>query len=415
MKTIQIRCTGSRTLPIEALEEMQGGLKDLSKENYEKLKKEILDTGFAFPVYVWKSKDGRERIVGGHQRHRVLKTLQTLGYEIPPVPVIDIEANDEQEAKRRILQDASSYGTVNSDGLEEFLHNANFSLEFAADSFRLPDVNLDRLFEGSAEFGTQGLTDPDDIPEVKETRAKLGDIWVLGNHRLMCGDSTSADAVEKLMNGESADLVFTDPPYRMEVEGGSNQMVGKAARKLGEAIKHLCDFDPQLFLNAIPTVFKSGVMNAYIFCNKDLVPDYLFWAIEAGFSFNILFWKKPNAIPLGGSHRPDVEYLLLFRKSGTWNNGLQDVSYSKCLEFGRETRKDHPTVKPVDLIYNEVQISSKPGGNVVDFFGGSGSTLIACEKASRKCLMMELDPKYCSVIIARWEAFTGESAKLVSG
>ena len=221
------------------------------------------------------------------------------------------------------------------------------------------------------------------------------------------------------MDGQKADMVFTDPPYRMETEGGLNQTVGKAARKLGEAIKHLCDFDPQAFLNTIPTVFDKNIMNAYIFCNKDLVPDYLNFALESGYSFNILFWKKPNAIPLGGSHRPDVEYLLLFRKSAQWNNGIDGVNYSKCLEYGRVSDKEktggHPTPKPVELIDNEILISSKNDSIVVDFFGGSGSTMISCEKNNRKCFMMELDPHYCDVIVARWEKFTGKKAELLNG
>jgi DNA modification methylase len=261
---------------------------------------------------------------------------------------------------------------------------------------------------------TDGLTDEDAVPEVPiEPTTKLGDIYQLGNHRLMCGDSTSIDAVEKLMDGDVAELVFTDPPYRMEVEGGSNQFVGKAAAKLGEMIKHLCEFDPVAFLNTLPTVFKKNTLNAYIFCNKDLVPDYLKWAVESGYAFNILFWKKPNAIPLGGQHRPDVEYLLLFRKSAVWNNGLKDVNYSKCLEHGRDIGKDHPTKKPVELIENQIKISSTSNSIVLDFFGGSGSTLIACEKTGRLGRAMELDPKYCDVIIKRWEDFTGQKAVLL--
>jgi DNA modification methylase len=259
----------------------------------------------------------------------------------------------------------------------------------------------------------EGLTDEDAIPDVPdEPKTKLGDIYILGNHRLMCGDSTSITDVERLMGKDEAELVFTDPPYRMQVEGGINQIVGQAARKLGEMIKHLCEFDPIAFLNTLPTVFKKNTLNAYIFCNKDLVPDYLQWAVESGYSFNILFWKKPNAIPLGGSHRPDVEYLLLFRKSAIWNNGLKDVNYSKCLEHGRDLGKDHPTKKPVELIENQLKISSTPNSVVLDFFGGSGSTMIAAEKIGRYARLMELDPKYCDVIVKRWEDFTGKQAIL---
>ena len=115
-------------------------------------------------------------------------------------------------------------------------------------------------------------------------------------------------------------------------------------------------------------------------------------------------------MPLGGQHRPDLEYLLFFRKGAIWNNGLEGVSYSKCLEFGRDHSTSHPTMKPLELIGNELKISSIENSNVVDLFGGSGSTLIACEQLNRNCYMMELDPKYIDVIIKRWEKFTGQKA-----
>jgi DNA modification methylase len=199
----------------------------------------------------------------------------------------------------------------------------------------------------------------------------------------------------------------------MEAEGGSNQPIGRAAAKLGEAIKHLCDFDPIAFLNTLPTVFDKNKLNCYIFCNKDLVPDYLKWAVDAGYNFNILFWKKPNAIPLGGQHRPDVEYLLFFRKSAIWNNAVPNVNYSKSLEYNRESGL-HPTMKPVSMIENQLLISSNNNSIVMDFFGGSGSTLIACEKQNRQARLMELDPKYCDVIVKRWEDFTGKKAELLT-
>jgi DNA modification methylase len=153
-------------------------------------------------------------------------------------------------------------------------------------------------------------------------------------------------------------------------------------------------------------------MNAYVFCNKELLPQYLDWAVANKYSYNVLVWKKPGAIPIGGSHYPDIEYLLLFRKNAIWNGGLNGVSYSRCLEYNRETGL-HPTMKPIKLITNELLISSNEGSNVLDLFGGSGSTVIACEQINRKCFIVELSPKYCDVIIQRWENFTGKKAKLV--
>jgi site-specific DNA-methyltransferase (adenine-specific) len=253
----------------------------------------------------------------------------------------------------------------------------------------------------------------DEVPEEVISRASLGDVWQLGKHRVICGDSTDSALMEKLMQGQKADLVFTDPPYRMEAEGGSDQWVGRQAAKVGEAIKDIVDFEPAAFLETLPSYF-AGKMNAYIFCNKDLVPDYLNWAISKGYAFNILFWKKPNALPLGSQHRPDTEYIIFIRKNAIWNNGLNGVSYSKSLEFGRDNSEKHPTMKPLGLISNELLISSNKGSLVIDPFLGSGSTLIAAEQTDRICYGFELEPKYLDIILQRWENLTGQKAELVN-
>jgi DNA modification methylase len=223
----------------------------------------------------------------------------------------------------------------------------------------------------------------------------------------MCGDSTSPTDIAKLMAGKKADLVFTDPPYRQEELGGQNDLIGKAVNKKTQQISDMIDFHPETFLLTLPTVFQNKTMNAYIFCNKELIPDYLNWALENKYSFNVLFWKKPNGMPLASSHRPDVEYIMFIRKNATWNNSVAGVNYSKCLEYSRQSGTPHPTMKPVALIENELQISSPLAGLVVDFFGGSGSTLIAAHETNRVAYLMELDPKYCDVICKRWEQLTG--------
>jgi len=363
----------------------------------------IKEFGWTNPILV----DGNKGIIAGHGRLMAARKLK-----MDKVPVIELNGMTDAQKKAYVIADnrlALNAGWDNAMLTIELqeLEDEGFDLSLTG----FDDAELDALLNPIEE--TEGLTDEDAVPKVpEEPKTKLGDIYILGNHRLMCGDSTSIDDVEKLMDSDVAELVFTDPPYRMEVEGGSNQLVGRAAAKLGEMIKHLCEFDPVAFLNTLPTVFKKNTLNAYIFCNKDLVPDYLHWAVESGYAFNILFWKKPNAIPLGGQHRPDVEYLLVFRKSAVWNNGLKDVNYSKCLEHGRDIGKDHPTKKPVELIENQLKISSTLNSVVLDFFGGSGSTMIACEKVGRKARLMELDPKYCDVIVKRWEDFTGKKAIL---
>ena len=338
-------------------------------------------------------------IIGGHQRIKVLKQKGVDSVDVR-VPDKELSVSEEKELNLRLNK---NLGEWDYELLKDF--DPDMLIDVGFDTKELDDI-----------FPVEVDEKDDEVPEVpEEPKSKLGDVYILGNHRVMCGDSTNVDDVEKLMDGSKADMVFTDPPYRMDAQGGSNQPIGRAAAKLGESIKDLCDFDPVDFLGMIPIFFKSRVMNSYIFCNKDLVPDYLNWAKENGYSFNILVWKKPNAIPLGGNHRPDVEYLLLFRKGAIWNNAVNGVNYSRCLEFGRESSTPHPTMKPVELITNEIQISSNRNSVVVDVFLGSGSTLIACEKTNRICYGMELDPKYVDVIVKRWEDYTGNKAILQRG
>ena len=370
-----------------------------SNEQITQIASSIREFGFTNPIII----DDKNNIIAGHGR---IMAANKLG--IKEVPCVVVSGWTEAQKKAYVIADNKL--ALNAGWDEQMLKLEFDELGELGFNLELTGFSLDEIGKFNPVV-VEGLTDEDAVPEAPETpKTVLGDIWLLGEHRIMCGDSTSIDAVEKLMDGKKADMVFTDPPYRMQVEGGVNQPIGRAAAKLGESIKDLCDFDPKEFLGVLPTVFDKNKMNSYIFCNKDLVPDYLQWGVKAGYAFNILFWKKPNAIPLGGQWRPDVEYLLVFRKSAIWNNALKDVSYSKCLEYGRENSTPHPTMKPVDMIVNQIKISSNDNSIVLDLFGGSGSTLIACEKTGRSCRMMELDHKYCDVIIKRWQDFTGRKA-----
>lgn len=279
------------------------------------------------------------------------------------------------------------------------LVEAEFDVE--ALGFELPVDELQEIVE-------------DEIPEQPEPKAKLGDVWQLGKHRVMCGDSSSIDSIDTLLQGNKVELVFTDPPYRFKSPAKGAGAFQKGFDKLLDDISEIIAFDPTDFLNVLPTVFNKN-MNAYIFCNTDLVPDYCLWAKENNYNFNILTWHKKSFIPAtNGHHFPDTEYLIYISKNAVWNNG-QDVNYGKYFVMDNEKSADHPTIKPQEIITNELKISSSRKGYVLDLFGGSGSTLIACEQTDRTCFMMELDPKYVDVIIARWEKLTGEQAQLIEG
>ena len=371
-----------------------------SEQQVSQIAASIKEWGWTTPVLV--DEDGG--IIAGHGR---VLAAQKLG--IDDVPTIVATGWTKAQKAAYVLAD------------NQLPQNAGWDMDLLsvemkdldAEGFDLSLMGFnDDMLANMLNEETEGLTDEDAVPDVPaDPVTVLGDIWVLGKHRLMCGDSTSIDAVEKLMSGKTANCVITDPPYNQETEGGFRGDIGKSLKKQSADIEHLCNFEPKEFLGVLPTVFKSGKMNATIFCNKDLVPDYLNWANEAGYSFNILIWKKPSAIPLGGSYQPDIEYMLVFRKSATFNTKVEGVKYSKVLAFDRETGL-HPTMKPVGLIENQMKITSNAGDCAVDLFGGSGTTMIAAEKNGRHSRLMELDPKYCDVIIQRWCDFTGEDAIL---
>lgn len=416
---IHIACESGAVANLEDLHDFQNEMKTLSTMNYLKLRKEIEETGFSFAVHVWpNAEDNKLYILDGHQRVSCLRRMkaETASEEIL-VPIVRVEARGYIEAKRKVMAAASQYGEFNIDGLIKTLNDAEIEPAQALTMFHFPEIEPAELMKTSVSFSATARTEEEDdnfSPEPPaDPQTKVGEVYQLGRHRLMCGDSTSPEMIRKLMGAECADLVFTDPPYRMNAVGGGDDPVGKAQTKLSAAIAHLCNFEPAEFLKALPGVFPKGRMSAYIFCNKDLVPDYLNWALAEGYSFNILFWKKPMAIPLGGSHRPDVEYLLFFRKNAYWQNGVEGANYSKCLVHGRENSEPHPTMKPVELIANQLRIASPNGGTIVDLFGGSGSTMIAAEKTDRKSFLMEMDPRYCDVIIKRYEKYTGKKAELI--
>jgi len=374
-----------------------------SDEQVAQIAASIKEFGWTNPILI----DGENGIIAGHGRLMAARKLKH-----DKVPTIELKDLTETQRKAYIIADNRL--ALNAGWDNEMLTielNDLLADGFALDILGFDPKELSALLEPEV---VEGLTDEDAVPEVpEEPKTRLGDIYQLGNHRLMCGDSTSIDAIDKLMLGQKADLVLTDPPYSIETQGGFKGEIGKSLKKQANSIEFIANFEPAEFLNALPLVFQSNKFNAYIFCNKDLLPDYLIWARDNKISFNVLIWKKPNAIPIGDSHRPDIEYLLLFRKSAIWNNGIKDVNYSRCLEYGRE-KGLHPTMKPVALLENEIYISSNTQSIVLDFFGGSGSTLIACEKTNRHARLIELDPKYCDVIVKRWENFTGKKAVLLT-
>lgn len=346
-------------------------------------------------------------IVAGHGRLAAAKQLKMESF---PVVYQDFDSEEHEYAFLQADNAIALWAELDIEGiktdLEQFpeLDHANLGI---------------KDFEVKVE--TVPKADEDEVPEKVEPKAKLGDIYKLGNHRLMCGDSTSIDAVEKLMNGEKADMVFTDPPYGVsytkktkEVFNSKEYTEIKNDDKSGENLK---DFFRDLFSSLFTALHDKS---SYYICSPqggDSEMMMMMMMRECGIKCrHQIIWVKDA--PVFSMGRLDYDYKhepILYGWVKTHDfkrNGSQDKS---VWEFKRTENKLHPTMKPVELVENAILNSSDVGQNVIDICGGSGSTLIACEKTNRKCFMMELDPHYIDVIIARWEQYTGKKAELLNG
>lgn len=294
---------------------------------------------------------------------------------------------------------------------------AEWDMEMLSDI--LPELDLSdfELDWGLPEVEEEKEVEEDDFdctpPE--EPKAKLGDIYKLGNHRLMCGDSFDKNYLDKLLDNNELDVVMTDPPYDMQM--GGQGCFAESMQHCKKRLDDIINFDPYK-LSFLP---ETSAKSFYIFTSKNGIPKYL--EIFRDMNFNILVWCKTNC-PLftSGTFLPDIEYLLFFSKQGNkiWNNSLKPTEvykkyYVTKAKEGTEQAgtDDHPTIKPLQILCDKIRISSNKNGYVLDLFGGSGSTLIACEQTDRCCLMMEYEPKYVDLIIARWEKFTGKKAEKI--
>ena len=363
----------------------------------------IKEFGFKVPIII----DKDNIIVAGHTR---LKAAKQLGLEELPVIKAD-DLTDEQIKAFRIADNKVS-------------EKAEWDLEKL--SIELEDINIDMSEFGFDDIELEDLTFEeqeiieDEVPEVsEEPKAKLGDIYQLGNHRLMCGDSTSIDDVEKLMNNEKADMVFTDPPYGVSASGGRSQTKDKLGMK---AIAN-----DELRKDEL-TQFLSDFISAMKYKNGASIYICYPWATQKEFTEailennlkikNCIIWDK-KSFGLNGfkGYRPQYEMIYFCCKEDFewYGDKAQSNIWQISREIKREEQGNHPTPKPIELIAKALNNSSKQEDIILDVFGGSGSTLIACEQLNRKCYMMELDPHYIDVIIQRWENFTGKRAVKLNG
>lgn len=377
----------------------------LTNDQFEHLKKSLDRFGFVDPVIINRHPERMNVLVGGHQRTR---TWEKMGNSTVPAVFVELDIEKEKELNVRLNKNTGEW---------DFDMLANY---FETDDLIDWGFSEEELFGNEEELEPEETTGDDDIPDApEEPRTKLGDVYVLGDHRLMCGDSTSIDAIEALMDGQEADLVVTDPPYNVAVNDESEESLKKRNRRTdGLKIENdnMSEADFEDFLYNVFVSYYSLIREGggiYVFYADSMTIPFMTKFIEAGFHFaQNCIWNKQQFVMTRKDYHYKHEPILYGWKKGKAHEWHTDRKQSSVWDFDRPFKNElHPTMKPIDLISYPVNNSSRRGDIIVDLFGGSGSTLISCEKNRRKCRTMELDPKYCDVIVKRYVDFCQTNGK----
>lgn len=384
--------------PIDELHAYENNAKLHPQEQIDQIVKSMEEFGNNDPIAI----DENNRIIEGHGRLLALKQMGET-----EAPIIRLKHLTEEQKRAYIL--VHNQLTLNTGFDEEILRA---ELESIVD-IDMADYGFDLDILEMPEEPMSVEEDSDfDVTPPEEPKAKPGDLYQLGRHRLLCGDSTSLDDVEKLMGGEQVDLLITDPPYNVAYEGGT-------ADKLTIQNDDMEDEEFRQFLRDVYTSADSVMKPGAAF--------YIWHADSEGYNFRgaahdigwtirqCLIWNK-NTLVLG---RQDFHWkhepCLYGWKDGAGHNWYGDRKQTTVMDFDKPQRNgEHPTMKPVELFAYQMEMSSKSNDNVLDLFGGSGTTMIAAEQLNRNAYLMELDPRYVDVIVNRWENLTGEKAVLLN-
>lgn len=364
----------------------------LRKEQAAALRESLEKFGPVDPIIVNRR---NMRVVGGHSR--VAVALQ-LGWTELPVAWVDLDDQQERELNVRLNANTGEWDLQKLVGEFDQALLAGWGL--AAETLR----TLTPLALAAKKLG-----EPDDVPELAgPPNTRPGDLWALGRHRLLCGDALVAADYERLLCGQKADMVFTDPPYGINYEGKTKQRMKIKNDNLGKKFQ---DFLNEAFKN----IFKNVAGAVYIASPNLFIDKFVSsYCASGGHLSNILIWVKDSFSVGRADYQNQFEAIIYGWPQGSAHYWCGARTESSVWPFKRPKKSElHPTVKPVELVERAIQNSSKPGALVLDPFAGSGTTAIACERLDRAARLIELDPRYCDVIVARWEQFTGQRAELL--
>jgi site-specific DNA-methyltransferase (adenine-specific) len=390
--------------PVDSLIPFARNARTHSDEQVKQIAASIREFGFNNPILI------REdlTVIAGHGR---LAAAKVLG--IKEVPTISLSHLSPTQVRAYVLADNKL--ALNAGWDDKMLSLELEELQMEGFDLSLMGFSTGEVDEIFAECTIDGLTDEDDAPDVSEyPQTQPGDVWICGRHRVMCGDAASAESVTKLLQGKKADLWITDPPYNVAYQGGTKE-------KLTIQNDSMSTEDFRVFLRGAYSAADQNLKEGGSF--------YIWYAGVESYNFigagldigwdpkHILYhiWKK-DALVLG---RSDYQYIhepcLFGWKAGAAHSWESDRCQTTVYECKRPRRSGvHPTMKPVELFTYQIGNSSKKGELVLDSFGGSGTTMIACEEIGRAARLIEIDPKYCDVIVKRWQDFTGKKATLES-
>ena len=401
-----VYCAHSQMVEIEKVVPNPRNPNKHSEKQIALLSKIIAAQGWRAPITV-STRSGF--IVRGHGR---LLAARKLGLAEVPVDyqAYETEAADWADliADNRLSELSETDDLLLKDLLQE-LGTGELDLELTA----YTADEIDQMLGSAKEVQEDDFDADKALSEIDEAKTKLGDIYILGKHRLLCGDSTDAAAVEKLMDGQKADIAVTDPPYNVGYTGGTKDALTIQNDKQEDAAF-------RQFLSAAFTNMDAAMKPGAVF--------YIWHADSEGYNFRAackdagwqvrqcLIWNKNQLVMGRQDYHWKHEPCLYGWKEGAAHLWASDRKQTTILCFDRPQKNaEHPTMKPVALLAYQIANNTKGEDIALDLFGGSGTTLVACEQLGRKCYMMELDPKYCDVIIKRWEELTGNKAELWSG
>lgn len=390
------------TVNIDSLTPYEKNAKLHPRDQIEQIKKSIEMYGNNDPIAVWGENNV---IVEGHGRYTALREL---GYKTVDIIRLD-HLTDEQRREYMLVHNQT---TMNSGWDIDLLAGELEGLDFDGFDFGF-DLGL-----GLDDEDEQREIIEDEVPEEAPSVCKLGDLWKLGENLLICGDSTDTKVVGRLMNGEKAEMVFTDPPWNVNygaVQKGN--AMGYKPRTIKNDHMETDEFKDFMFrsFKSMNEASKPGCMTYVVMSAQEWGNMMLTLAENEYHWSSTIIWNKDQLVLSRKDYHTKYEPIWYGWKEGESRLcPLQDRKQCDVWDFDRPKKSDeHPTMKPVGLVAKAITNSSKKGNVVLDLFGGSGTTLIASEQTNRRCRMVELDPHYCDVIIKRWENLTGQTAELI--